>query len=105
MPAEPRYGPTQPGTVLLDLGGTIGALVLTVPAALTGAEIEISRADQPDGPRTHAQVRERPGRGAAGYAAVYPGLSAGTYTIWRDRHTPLGTVEVTGGQVATFTWR
>jgi hypothetical protein len=50
-------------------------------------------------------VRERPAGGQSGYAAVYPGLISGTYTIWRDRQTPLGTVEVTGGQVATFTWR
>jgi hypothetical protein len=105
MPGEHSYGPTQPGTVLLDLGGNVGALVLSVPAALAGAEIEISRADRADGPRTHAQVRERPAGGQAGYAAVYPGLTSGTYTIWRDRQTPLGTVEVTGGQVATFTWR
>jgi hypothetical protein len=106
LPAEHVHGPTPPGTVLLDLGGNIGALILTVPAALAGAEIEISRADGPaDGPRTHAQVRERPGGAGPGYAAVYPGLPAGTYTIWRDQQTPLGTVEVTGGQVATFTWR
>jgi hypothetical protein len=57
MPAEQSYGPTRPGTVLLDLGGNVGALVLSVPAALAGAEIEIGLADQPDGPRTHARVR------------------------------------------------
>jgi hypothetical protein len=98
---EPHYGPTEPGTVLLELGGDVGALILAVPAALDGAEIEISRDGQP---RCHAQVRERRARGGSTYAAVYPGLASGRYTIWRDRDVPAGSVEVCGGQVATFTW-
>jgi hypothetical protein len=98
---EPGYGPTAAGTVLLELGGEVGALILTVPAGLAGAEIEISRDGQP---RCHARVRERQAGGDPGYAAVYPGLAAGRYTIWRDRETPAGSVEVAGGQVATFDW-
>src|SRR4029077_11202082 len=93
VPNEPHYGPTSPGTVLLEIGGTVGALILTVPAELDGAEIEISREGQP---RSHAQVRERRGGGAARYAAVYPGLVEGRYTIWRDFQTPAGTVQVAG---------
>jgi hypothetical protein len=84
--------------VLLELGGDVGALVLTVPAELEGAEIEISQDGQP---RSHARVRARPAAGGTSYAAVYPGLTAGRYVIWRDRETPAGAVEVTGGQVAT----
>jgi hypothetical protein len=98
VPEEPRYGPTDPGTVLLELGGDVGALVLIVPAGLDGAEIEIGQAGQP---RSHARVRARPAAGGTTYAAVYPGLTAGRYTIWRDRETPAGAVEVTGGQVTT----
>ena len=37
-----RYGPTNAGTVLLDLGADTGALVLYTPADLLGAEIEVS---------------------------------------------------------------
>jgi hypothetical protein len=98
---EPRYGPTDPGTVLLELGGDVGALVLAVPAALDGTEIEISRDGQP---RCHSQVRERRARGGSTYAAVYPGLPSGCYTIWQNSGLPAGTVEVHGGQVATFSW-
>jgi hypothetical protein len=107
---EPRYGPTEAGTVLLELGAEVGALILHVPQELNGHEIDISRAGAPgapgapDAPRTHAQVRERPsGRGTV-YSALYPGLVAGTYAVWRDEATVAATVTVTGGQVASCNW-
>jgi hypothetical protein len=94
-------GPTGAGTVMLDLGAGTGALVLYTPAALAGAEIEISpRA--PGSARTHARVRERPGPHGSRYAAVYAGLPAGAYTIWRGHRDPAGTVTIAGGQVSTF---
>ncbi len=115
--AEEVPGPDDDGFVVLDIGGDVGALVLYAPAELAGAEIEISRAALP---RTHALVRERrldrqptddvgaaagSGSGAGAiYAAVYPDLAAGTYTIWRDATTPAGTAVVHGGQVATWHW-
>jgi hypothetical protein len=95
-------GPDAESYVVLDIGGEVGALVLYCPANLDGAEIEISR---DDAPRTHSQVRERRiGSAPPIYAAVYPGLSNGVYTIWRDDSTPAGTVRLDGGQVATFHW-
>ncbi len=44
------------------------------------------------------------GGGIASYAAVYPGLAAGTYTIWLDAQTPAGTAVICGGQVTTWRW-
>ena len=38
------------------------------------------------------------------HAAVYPGLAAGQYTVWRDHHTPAATVAVTGGHVTACHW-
>ena len=35
------------------------------------------------------------------YAAVYPGLRAGRYTIWHDEQNPAAAVTVTGGQVSS----
>jgi hypothetical protein len=102
-PAGHRYGPTRAGTVLLDLGAGTGALVLYTPAGLLGAEIEIS-ATTPGAPRAHAAVRARPGPGRTRYAAVYAGLAAGRYTIWRDHDTPAAHVAVTGGAVTTHHW-
>jgi hypothetical protein len=97
------YGPTSAGTVLLDLGADTGALVLYTPADLLGTEIEISP-DTPGAPRTHAAVRARPGPSGTRYAAVYEGLAAGGYTLWRDHATPAGQVTITGGQVTSVRW-
>ena len=99
-------GATGAGSVVLELGGDVGVLVLLTPAALLGQEIEISRTDAgADGSRrTHALVRERVTAQGTSYAAVYPALPGGQYAVWRDASTPAGTVTVTGGQVASFRW-
>jgi hypothetical protein len=105
---EPAAGPSGPGTVVLELGAEIGALILYAPAKLDGAEIEISRDDDdPDdrrSGRTHSQVRQRHMVTATKYAAVYPGLQAGSYTIWRDEHSPAAAVTIIGGRVTSCHW-
>ena len=99
---EPAAGPSGPGTVVMELGAGIGALVLYAPAGLDGAEIEISR----DGAaaRTHSRVRPRHTPAGTSYAAVYPGLPAGRYTIWRGGREPAAAVTITGGQVTSCRW-
>lgn len=92
--------PSGQGTVVLNLGADTGALILYTPPELDGHEIEISR----PGARTHSRVRERRAGASPCYAAVYPDLPAGDYTIWRDAATPAGTVSVLGGQVTSITW-
>lgn len=94
-------GPSVTGSVVLDLGDGIGALILEAPPELAGAEIEVSRAG---GRRTHSAVRERMAGAGTSYAAVYPGLAAGRYTVWRDHDTPAGTVSIDAGRVARFRW-
>jgi len=104
---ETPLGPSTSGSVVLELGPGIGALVLHTPPELDGAEIEISRAVKPaDAPakRTHSQVRRRLTPSGTRFAAVYPGLAAGDYIIWRDASTPVVTVTVDGGQVTTARW-
>ena len=104
---EPAAGPSGPGTVILELGAGVGALVLYTPAGLDGEEIEISGDDEPGDPgsrRTHSRVRPRHMPGETRYAAVYPTLPAGRYTVWRDEHSPAATVTVTGGQVSSCDW-
>jgi hypothetical protein len=103
-PAEFEPGPSGPGSVVLDIGVSVGALVLHAPAALNGREIEISPDGDLDALRTHSQVRERRIAGRPVYAAVYPGLTAGRYIIWRDAGGPAGTVAITGGQVTEWHW-
>lgn len=131
MSEEQQLGPSDDGTVMLDIGGDIGALILHTNADLLRAEIEISPADgtaedvfqrdhphdHPHGddhahshshdgpPRTHVAVRER--RGAAGirYAAIYPGLRQGDYTLWGVDGQPRDTVHINGGEVTEIDWR
>jgi hypothetical protein len=100
---ESMSGPTGPGTVVLDLGADVGALILDVPAALSGREIEISPAGGGAAARrTHALVRERRTAAGASHAAVYPGLPAADYTIWADPTTAAATITIRGGRVTRY---
>src|SRR5215469_340810 len=103
MSTEAVPGPSGPGSVVLDIGGAVGALVLETPAALSASEIEISLVGSAGG-RTHSQVRERRTAAGTSYAAVYPGLAAGRYLIWRTIDTPVGEVTIDGGMVTRFRW-
>jgi hypothetical protein len=87
--------PSFAGSVVLDVGGLVGALVLYAPEQLAGAEVEVVRLGEP-GHTTHSAVRQRqlaPGRQA--FAAVYPGLPAGEYRVDGCRQL----VTVNGGRV------
>ena len=100
---ESAAGPSGPGTVILELGADVGALVLLTPADLDGREIEISRDDRV-ARRTHSQVRPRHMATGTKYAAVYPDLPAGPYTIWADEQRRAGRVVITGGRVTNWSW-
>ena len=89
----------------------MGVLVLETSAELNGREIEISPVDGTDrhhdhahAHRTHSMVRERGTAAGTSYAAVYPGLAVGSYTVWRDHDTPVGTVTIDGGRVTRYRW-
>ena len=98
-------GPSGAGSVVLDLGPGIGVLVLDTPAELAGREIEISPASGgPAARRTHSLVRERNTSAGTSYAAVYPGVAAGDYTLWRDDATPAAVITIDGGQVTSYHW-
>jgi hypothetical protein len=102
--AEPAARPSGPGTVVMDVGSDVGALILYTPATMDGREIEISRDGHPGARRTHSQVRARHLPAGTSYAAVYPGLPAGAYTIWDGQDQPAARVVITGGEVATCHW-
>jgi hypothetical protein len=87
--------PSFAGSVVLDVGGLVGALVLYASEQLAGAEVEVVRQGEP-GHTTHSAVRQRqlaPGREA--FAAVYPGLPAGEYRVNGCRQL----VSINGGRV------
>jgi hypothetical protein len=101
---EPVSGSSGSGSVVLDLGPGVGALVLHTTQELDGREIEISPSDSTPGHRTHSQVRPRRTARGTQYAAVYPQLATGDYTIWKDDVTPVATVTINGGRVTTTWW-
>src|ERR1700683_5681096 len=93
-------GPSGAGSVVLEVGAGTGALVLHTPADLAGQEIEISPASGgPAAHRTHSLVRERNTSAGTSYAAVYPGVAAGDYTLWRDDDTPADVITINGRQL------
>lgn len=135
MTEQSQLGPSSDGTVMLDIGGDIGALILHTGPDLLLAEIEISRVDGAppldDGhahdhshghahdhshenghgyghahpTRTHVAVRERRSASGTRYAAIYPGLRSGDYTVWGTDGVAAATVTIVGGQVAELDWR
>jgi hypothetical protein len=78
--SEHSLAPSWEGSVVLDIGGDVGALVLRTPSTMVGREIDLTPEDAAD-PRTHSAVRERRLSSGTSYAAVYPSLSAGLYTV------------------------
>lgn len=102
---EQNHGPSAVGSVVLNLGGDVGALIVQADRHLLNVEIEISPVDddgRPDGThRTHSMVRERQTAPHPRFEAVYPDLQAGRYTIWHDATTPAAIVTIIGGQITT----
>ena len=112
------------GSVLLDIGGDVGALVVTMPARMEGVEVEI----RPEGAgvaahvhhdhdhhhhghdhggahRPHVAVVNRPAGGARIPSLVFPELLEGSYELYeKGSHDVRLTVAVRGGEVATAVW-
>ncbi len=99
-----QLGSSPAASVMLDIGGSTGVLILHATEAEHLQEIEISRGTDPATKRTHAAIRERVLPDRVLYAAVYPGLAAGTYTVWRDATTPHGAADVVAGGVVDYVY-
>jgi hypothetical protein len=89
------------GSVLLDIGGDVGALVVHLPHQWEGAEVSYRRADEPYDPNVHqphVAVVGRPTEGGPAYTAVFPELGAAHYLLTLPDGTELD-AEVEGGRV------
>jgi hypothetical protein len=102
---EPMQPPTQPSqAVMLDIGAHAGALVLSSSPQREGLEVEIHPESAPDR-RQHVWVLPRQGReGATVYAAVFPSLSPGMYTVLEPDGTKRCTVAVPANAVTYADW-
>jgi hypothetical protein len=93
------------GAVLLDIGDDVGALIVHLPDAFRGAEIEICPAGEVHGarPREHVGVHSRGQRG--GLTAVFPALVEGRYELYRKPDGATAVVaDVAGGCVQEVHW-
>jgi hypothetical protein len=95
--------PSGQGTVMLNIGAGIGALIIHTPAGMHGHEIEISPVTDL-AVRTHAAVRARYVHGGVVWSEVIDNLPEGRYVVWRDPVTPLREVDVHGGAVTEVDW-
>jgi hypothetical protein len=82
------------GSVVLDIGDDVGALVLHTSSEWLGREIDLHPDDRTL-PHTHSAVRERRSPEGMSYAAVYAQLHAGRYTIEDSRQR----LTIIGGRV------
>jgi hypothetical protein len=122
MPDESgQLGPSYDATVMLDIGGDRGALIIMTPPELHLAEIELSPVGAEDAAephvhehdghvhahphRSHVAVRERRGPTGVRYAAIYPSLVEGEYTIWGLDGHPKDTARIVGGEVTQIDWK
>jgi len=113
------------GAVLLDIGDDIGALVVTMPAAMVDTEVEIRPVgvvghhshgghahshdhghSHDDGHLAHVSVVERPVVDGTVPSLVFGELTTGRYDLFEKGHPDdvVLTVGVEGGQVATAVW-
>ena len=117
MAATGRENPyAGQGSVLLDIGGDVGALVVTMPAAMEGTEVEIARAGEHDHGhghghgnghphRPHVAVVSRPVGGARVPSLVFPELVHGWHELClKGSREPRLTVLVRGGEVTVAAW-
>ncbi len=92
--SEPVLPPSWDGTVILDIGNDVGALVLHASSEWLGREVDLIPDDQ-SVPHTHSAVRERRSPEGSKYAAIYPQLRAGQYTVEGSRQR----LTIVGGRV------
>ena len=110
------------GSVMLDIGGDVGALVVSMPLAMVGVEIEIEpvggAAPEHDhehehghghghghGHRPHVAVVDRPVTDGHEPSLVFPDLVEGSYELFdKGQDTVLLTAEIIGGQVTFLEW-
>ncbi len=103
------HSPAGQGPVLLDIGDDIGALIITMPASLDGAEIGIrpldTRAKHRVDERRHVGVVGRPANGRLVHSAVFHDLTEGRYELYER---PVGAVQlrvsIRGGAITHAMW-
>jgi hypothetical protein len=98
-----RLPASTEGSVVMEVGGDVGALVVYAPDALVGREIELALRGE-SCQFVHTEVRERRLPDGSIFAGVFPAVPAGEYTLLGVAALPALDVRVEGGHVAELTW-
>jgi hypothetical protein len=102
---EERPGPSDAGSVVLDIGPGAGAAVVLTPTDMNGLEIEYRIAGDP-WEEKHMAVRERRSLDAAQYAAIFGPLPVGVYEFRErgNRGSAQLVLTVAEGTVSSASW-
>jgi len=103
---ENRPGPSEAGSVVLDIGPGVGAAVILTPVDMNELEIEY-RSVGDVWEEKHMAVRERQGAGELRYAAIFGPLSPGVYEFrvrGSDCKEPQLSVAVVEATVTSASW-
>ena len=101
--SHPVLAPSYNGSVVLDIGEGVGALVVHAPAELLGVEVELAR--RADGLAfVHTEVRERRLIDGTVYAGVFPAVVAGDYTLLDRDGTARCDLSIAAGTVTEVRW-
>ena len=100
---EPTLPPSGHGTVMLDIGDDVGALVVHTQAAFAGMEIELARRGQTNA-FVHTEVRERRLPDGSVHAGVFPAVVAGDFTLLGAGGRPSCDVTISAGGVTEVHW-
>ena len=99
--AKPPTAPSR--AVMIDVGDTKGALVLSARSDLEGIEVEIHPVSEPSN-KTHVWVLPREGRNGLLYAAVFASLAIGEYAVLHRDGTVAFIIDVPPNMVTHATW-
>ncbi|MDQ6729014.1 MAG: hypothetical protein M3022_01575, partial [Actinomycetota bacterium] len=102
MSEEPVYRP-HPEPVVLDIGGTNGALIVYADAEFVDTPVEVSPTGSDDD-RFHQHILERPMPDGTCYAAVFDKITEGSYTLWLHNEPRARDFAITGAEVAELDW-
>ncbi len=91
----------QTGHVVLDIGGTIGSLIIYTKEHLLGYQIDVSLKGNTSAKRVHTDVLERRIGGRRVFAAVFAELVEGEYVTHSE---PAETFTIVGGQIEELNW-
>lgn len=89
---------------MINVGEHTGALVLASSELRSGSEVEIHPVGEPNA-RTHVWVLPREGRDGIVYAAIFPSLESGDYTILGVDGSITDVISVLPNQVTHGRWQ